>query len=136
PDPGRLAVAVHDHHVGDVDRRLLGDDATGLGAALAGTDAGVLLDPVDALDEDLVQARVGRDDLALGAPVLAGDDDHRVALLDLHGLQRPRGKRDDLHKPLVPQLPPDRAEDAGTPRVAAVLDDDRGVLVEPDVRAV
>src|SRR4029450_3915754 len=44
-----------------------------------------LLDAVDALDQDLVLPRVGLDDLALGALVLAGDDDDRVALLDLHG---------------------------------------------------
>src|SRR5699024_2102670 len=45
---------------------------------------GVLLDPVDTLDQDPVLLREGLDDLALGALVLAGDDDDRVALLDLH----------------------------------------------------
>src|SRR4029453_14876129 len=39
-------------------------------------------------------------------------------------------------EPLVAQLAPDRAEDAGTAGVPTVLDDDGGVLVEADVRAV
>src|SRR5699024_1589152 len=41
-------------------------------------------DAVDSLDQDLLLRRVGLDDLALGALVLAGDDQHRVALVDLH----------------------------------------------------
>src|SRR5438067_4831724 len=82
--PGRLAVGVHDHHVGDVDRRLLGDDAAGLRTTLGLRDPGVLLDPVHALDEHALAVRVGLDDLALGALVLARDDNDRVALLDLH----------------------------------------------------
>src|SRR5690606_25963489 len=52
---------------------------------LGGPDAGVLLDPVDTLDQDLVELRVGLDHLAPGALVLARDDEHRVALLHLHG---------------------------------------------------
>src|SRR6185503_14373041 len=48
-------------------------------------DPGVLLDPVDALDQDPLLLRVSRDDLALGAAVRAGDDLDGVALLDLHG---------------------------------------------------
>src|SRR2546421_10918082 len=47
-----------------------------------------------------------------------------------------RGQRDDLHVALPPQLPPDRAEDTRTARVAALFDDHGGVLVELDVRAV
>src|SRR5215813_9898003 len=50
-------------------------------------------------------------------------------------LQHLRGERNDLHEPLVPQLTADRAENTGTAGVAAVLDDDRGILVEPDIRA-
>jgi len=76
-----------------VDRRLLGDDAAGLRAALGGADAGVFLDPVDALDEDLVELRVGRDDPSLGPLVPAGDDDDRVALLDLHARASLRSAR-------------------------------------------
>src|SRR5918997_4768214 len=47
-----------------------------------------------------------------------------------------RSQRDDLHELPVAQLAPDRAEDAGTPRLAVVLDQHGGVLVEPDVAAV
>src|SRR3954469_22248136 len=47
-----------------------------------------------------------------------------------------RCQRDDLHELLVPQLPAHRAEDAGTTRLGVVLDEHRGVLVEPDVRTV
>src|SRR6266496_2321938 len=47
-----------------------------------------------------------------------------------------RRQADDLHKPLVAQLATHWAEDAGTAGVATVLDDDGGILVEPDVRAV
>ena len=83
-DPGGLAVRADDHHVGDVDRGLLGDDPPGLRTPLVLADPGVLLDPVHALDQDAVTVRVGLDDLALGALVLAGDHHHGVALLDLH----------------------------------------------------
>src|SRR3954447_9436635 len=44
-----------------------------------------------------------------------------------------RRQADDLHEPLVAQRAPDRAEDAGTAGVSTVLDDDGGILVEPDV---
>src|SRR3954447_7780899 len=51
-------------------------------------------------------------------------------------LQHLRRERDDPHEALVAQLPADGAEDAGPARLAVVLDDDRGVLVALDVRAV
>src|SRR4051794_16831992 len=47
-----------------------------------------------------------------------------------------RGERDDPHEPLVAELPADGAEDARPAGVAAVADDDRGVLVEADVGTV
>src|SRR5699024_5444396 len=50
--------------------------------------------------------------------------------------QHLRGKRDDAHEPLLPQLAAHRAEDAGTPRLTVASEDHGGVLVEPDVRAV
>src|SRR5205085_12397801 len=43
---------------------------------------------------------------------------------------------DDLHEVLLPQLARDRAEDARPARVALVVDDHGGVLVEGDLRAV
>ena len=70
-----------------MDRRLGRDDATGLRTASGRTGLGVLLDPVDTLDQDAVLAGEGRDDLALLAPVLTGDDLDQVALLEaLNGL--------------------------------------------------
>src|ERR671928_2224612 len=71
-DPGRLVLGVDHHHVAHVDGSLLGDDPALLGTALAGADAGVLLDPADALDQHALGLRVGRDDLAASALVLAG----------------------------------------------------------------
>src|SRR5215210_6768739 len=47
-----------------------------------------------------------------------------------------RRQRDDAHEPLLTQLAADRAEDACAAGVAAVADQDGGVLVEPDVGAV
>src|SRR5699024_1725843 len=51
-------------------------------------------------------------------------------------LQHLRSQRDDAHEPLVAQLTADGTEDARATRVIVVLDDDGGVLVELDVRAV
>src|ERR1044072_5446945 len=81
--PDRVAVDGL-HHVAGFYTGLLPDNAAGLRTALGLGDPRVLLDPVHALDEDLAGVRVGVDDLALGALVLAGDDDDRVTLLDLH----------------------------------------------------
>src|SRR3954447_930859 len=47
-----------------------------------------------------------------------------------------RRKRHDAHELLVAQLPADRAEDAGAPRLLLVVDEHGGVLVEADVAAV
>ena len=58
-----------------------------------------------------------------------------VALLDLHlrgHLEHLRGEADDLHEVLLAQLARDRAEDARAARVALVVDDHGGVLVERD----
>src|SRR5262249_32604738 len=83
-DPGRLAVAVEHHHVADVDRGLLGPDPAGLGPAGGGGDPGGLLHPGHPLDGPPVLLGQRGDHLALGALVLAGDDQDGVALLPLH----------------------------------------------------
>src|SRR6185437_5028140 len=88
-----------------------------------------------ALDNDLVGRRVGRDDRAASALVLAGGDHDVVALLDLH-LEHLRRQRDDPHEALLPQLTADRAEDASAARISAVPDQDGGVLVEADIGTV
>src|SRR3954467_8220793 len=74
-DPGRLVLGVDHHHVAHVDGSPLRDDPPLLGAALVGADPGVLLDPADALDEDLLGLRIGGDDAALRTLVLTGEDD-------------------------------------------------------------
>src|ERR1700753_647278 len=134
-DPSGLAVGVDHHHVGDVDRGFLRDDPARLCAALVGRDRGVLLDPVDALDEHLVASRISLNHFAFGAFVLARDDQDGVTLMHLH-LPHLRGKRDDLHEALFPQLAADRPEDAGSTRVVVGLDDHGRVLVDFDVTAV
>ena len=136
------AVALDQHHVGDVDGRLGGDDAAGgAGAAALVDDLGVPLDAVDALDDHPLLLAEHLDDLALGALVLAGDHLDGVALLDVHALlahgsEHLRRERDDLHELLLAQLAAHGAEDAGAARLAVVLEDDGGVLVEADVGAV
>src|SRR4029077_8315003 len=80
------------------------------------------------------------DDLALGALVLACDHLDGVALLDVHALthesEHLRRERDDLHELLLAQLAAHRTENTGASRLAVGLEDDRGVLVEADVRTV
>src|SRR5688572_12392900 len=51
-------------------------------------------------------------------------------------LQNLRRERDDLHVPLLAQLARDGTEDARGARLALIVDDDHGVLVEADVAAV
>src|SRR5690606_17608924 len=133
--PGRLAVGIDDHHVRDVDGGLLGDDPAGLGTTLGLGDSGVLLDPVDTLNQHTLACRIGLDHLALGALVLACDDEDRVALLHLHS-EHLRRERDDLHELPIAQLAANRPEDACASRFVVVLDEHRGVLVEPNVGAV
>src|SRR6266567_7473225 len=51
-------------------------------------------------------------------------------------LEHLRCERDDLHEVLLAQLARDGPEDAGAARVALVVDDHCGVLVERDLRPV
>src|SRR5690606_3917043 len=84
-DTGRLVrLRVDEHHVADVDARLLLDETAArvLLRGLAG-----LLDDVHVLDEDAALVAQDREDLALLALVLAGDDADAVALADA-GLDR------------------------------------------------
>src|ERR1700716_1968156 len=79
-DAGRLvALAVDMGDVRDVKHGFLLDDAAGL----AHGRARVALDHVDALDEDAAVLGQDAQHLAGLTLVLAGDDDHLVALLDL-----------------------------------------------------
>src|ERR1700759_3584856 len=60
------------------------DDAALFVPAHALGDLGVLLHHVHTLDQHPIALWVGGDDRALAATVLAGHDDHVIALLDLH----------------------------------------------------
>src|SRR5690606_11201606 len=78
--PGTFAPG---HHVGDVDRRFLLDDAALL---IRGGGTGMPLDAVDALDEDAVLVAVHGEDLAALSVVahVTGDDLHDIAFVDVH----------------------------------------------------
>src|SRR5258708_12555081 len=85
------------------------DDAALLRAAPAlVVDLGVLLDHVDALDQQPLLVRVGGDDRALAAVGPAGANDHPVALLDLHSgrLRRPSVLRHTALPPHPTPSPP------------------------------
>jgi len=73
---------VDEHHVRCIHWHDLVHDAAGVGGLTAGCE--VTLGHVHALDLDLVLLRQNLGDLALLALVLAGNDDHGVALLQLH----------------------------------------------------
>src|SRR5215471_4811466 len=129
--------------VGNVKRRLLVDDAAGIRRRRPR----VPLDDVDALHEDARLLAQHAEDLAGLALLLAGDDDHLVALpdLELHShsrtlpparLQHFRRQRDDLHEILGPQLARHRTEDAGADRLALLVDQHGRVAVEADRAAV
>src|SRR5215203_4319474 len=51
-------------------------------------------------------------------------------------LQNLRGQRHDLHVLLLAELTRHGAEDTSRARLARVVDDDDGILVEADVRAI
>src|SRR5439155_19748233 len=74
-----LAVAAHDRVVGQVSRRLLGDDATLLRLALLL----VALDEIDAADQRLVLGGTHLEHLAGAALVAAVQHDDLVSLADL-----------------------------------------------------
>src|SRR5665213_1522291 len=126
---------IDQHHVRAVERHLLLDDAAGL--ALHGVGPLVLLHAVDTLDHYLgLEDAQHRAALAL---VLAGGDDHQVALADLlHRwlLQHFRRERHDLHEALGAQLARDRPEDARADRLELGIEQHGGVGVELDHRAV
>src|SRR6185369_9361448 len=144
-DPRRLVhVRAQQHHVGHVNGLFdLRDSARIVAARLH-----VLLDDGDALDDELAVLGDHLDDLAGLAAILAGDDDDGVAfsnvgfchgfpfLLGLSPSENLRRERDDLHELLRAQLAGDRSEDAGSERLALVVEDHRRVRVEADVRSV
>src|SRR6202795_323574 len=79
PYAGRLAVLADDRNVGQMDRRLLGDDAALLRLGLLL----VALHQIDAADQRLVVVRAHLEHFAGAALVAAGQHDDLVALADL-----------------------------------------------------
>src|SRR3954452_14242620 len=101
PDASGLVVlGIEQGHVGDVDRPLLLDHATGLaGTALRLLGTLVALDDVQVLDEHPLGLRVRPDHAPGLALVLAGLDQHGVVGLDSHPLRhgyRTSGARDTI----------------------------------------
>ena len=129
---GRLVDGSISEHVGDVDRHLLGEPAA---LRVAPVRLHVLVDPVDAFDDDL--ALVGQDaqDARRRAGVVAGDHLHHVVFANQHHDHLGR-QADDLPEFPLAQLAGDGAEDARAARVLFRVDQDHGVAVEPDVAAV
>src|SRR5207245_3690155 len=56
--------------------------------------------------------------------------------LFLSKLEHLRSQGYDLHEVALAQLPGDRPKDARAPGIVLIVDDHRGVVVEPDVRAI
>src|SRR5690606_825130 len=92
-DAGRLAVGVDDGDVRQVNRRFLVDDPA-LRVRLRGT--GVALDHVDPRHDAAAFGRQDAGDVAGAALVLARQNDHAIALLDLRGHQMTSGARETI----------------------------------------
>src|SRR6476620_6247670 len=128
---------VEEHHVRNVDRRFALDHAAGLAGLRVRL--GVALDDVDVGDDDLVAGHAHH--VTTLALVLAGDDDHLVALAyTVHFCsfrsEHFRRERDDLHELLGAQLAGHWPEDARADRLMLVVEQHRGVAVEADQRTV
>src|SRR5205814_2099992 len=101
---------------------------------------GVVLGNVDAGDDHGLIARPRFLDAAALAAVLARDDHHLVALAEAHAashlLQDLRCERNDLHEVALAKLARDGAKDAGSPGLVLWVEENGGVVVEPDERAI
>src|SRR5688500_71792 len=138
-DTYRTAVTADQHHVRQVDGTLLLGDAA-LDIALR-VGANALLRHHHVLDQHF--ALVGKDPqhAAFLAFVPARDDLHGIVLANVdssvcHVLETLGRKRDDLQALLLAQSAGYRSEDAGTHRLARLVDEHGRVLVETDIRAV
>src|SRR5215472_9656770 len=119
--------------IGEVDGRLLGDDAALLPRRLAL----MALDHVHAGDERAVIARIHLQHFALLALVAACRDDDAVALSNLRGhLENLRRERDDLHLTLGAQFAGYRSEDARADGLALRIDQNGRVGVEADQASI
>src|SRR5690606_29846948 len=132
-----VGFAVEDCNVGYVQRRFFLDD-TALDAQHR-IRLGVALDQVDTRDDHAIVCE-HLQHLATLALVLAGDDDDLVVTTNLlhdgFSLQHFGGERDDLHELLGTQFTSHRPEDTGADRLLLVVQQNRGVAVEADDRAI
>src|SRR5208282_3305454 len=144
---GMLAAAGTDnHHVRNVDWAFFFDDAAL--DVFPRIRPRVALDDRSMLDHYCVFLRVDRKHAPRLAGVFAGDDFHVVAFADTDGvplgsfmsqchcLPNLRSQRDDLGELFVAQLSCHGAEHACSHRFARIVDQNRGIVVKPDVRAI
>src|SRR6266404_4914786 len=147
PDPRVLPAApADDHHVRNVDPRFfLHDSALYI---LLRIRPRVPLDDSDVLHHHGVLLRVNGQHAPALACVFAGEHFYVVALANLngvplgpvvsqcHGLPNLRSQRNDLGEFLFAQLARHRAEHARPDGFARIVDQHRGIVVKPDVRAI
>jgi hypothetical protein len=121
-----------------VDRHRLVDDAAG--HALHRVRLDVLLDDVDALDDDVRSSSTRRSTvprLPLSRPAMTTTSSPlRILFMVRSGPRDFRRQRHDLHEALGAQFARDRAEDAGADRLELGVEQHGGVAVELDQRAV
>src|SRR5713226_2527897 len=146
-NPRMLAAApANDHHVRDVDPRFfLHDPALDV---LRRVGTRVPLDDADVLDHHGVLLRVDRKHAPTLAGVFSGNHLDVIALANLNGvpfgsfvsqchvLPNLRSQRNDLREFLLAQFARHRAEYARPNGFARIVDQNRGVVVKPDVRAI
>src|SRR6266849_1784036 len=146
-DAGVFATApANDHHVRDVDSSFLLDDPAFDVLRRVGTR--VPLDDSDVLDHYGVLLRVDRKHPPALAGVFPGNHLDVIALANLngvpfgsflaecHGLPNLRSQRNNLRELLLAQFARHRAENTRPDRLARIVDQHRGVVVKPDVRAI
>src|SRR5258707_455672 len=140
------AIGADHHHIGNVDARFLLDDAALDVLARVGT--GVAFHDGDMLDHHRVFLGVDAEHAAALAGIAPGDHAHLVTLADANGaalgafvcechrLPNLRSQRNNLGKFLFAQLASHWAEYARADRLAGIVDQDRGVVVETNVGAI
>src|SRR2546427_5560518 len=136
---GRSGVkALGQHDVGNVQGAFALDDRA-LGTVLIGVFLQVLLDHVRPFDDDAVLVAQDLKNLAALAALGARDNHYLISFFDvklLHNSNYFRRQRNYFHELLLPQLAGDGAENTGAARVILIVNDDDGIGVEPQIRAV
>ena len=92
-------------------------------------------DVINVIDDEHGLFRQGANDGAGFTFILAGADDNGIAFFDIH-LQHLRSEGNDFHKIRIAEFTSDGAEDTSTARGFIVFNEDGGIFVEADIRAV